>query len=672
LRQLLIAAIVGATVAAVGAASAHGAGWRPALEVAGPYEARTGSCTTCSRALDMASLAMRPNGDATVIWSIGTVGATGSGTVRVSDRPLGGAWSAPTTLSTTAAETADARVAVAANGDAAAIWRQRIGAYDVAQVSTRPLGGSWSAPETIGSATINADDVRIGIDAAGAAVAAWSEGSNDPAGTANYRTRPAGGAWSITQTYAAPRTFDLNLAVNEAGAASIIWTEEDVNGFKTSFVDRPAGGAFGPEKQSGYYGARLDANVALDTAGNRFAVRAAQPPPGADWKPQVSFMQAGQTASTVQDLDGASPGKVMDVTVSTDAQGNALAAWEREVGTGPGTSIDIRYSMRPAGGSFGQAATLVSEAGRSTDVSMLMNAAGDAIAVWLRNVKLDEPPGPLVAAERPSGGAWTAPHVLTGPGAVDDPRLSFDGLGYATAVFPMDDGTSLRLLSAVYDPVPPVLNSLNIPATATAGRPASFSVSPTDAWTAAPASHWDFGDGQSADGASVSHAYAAPGQYAVTVTATDETANSSSASGMVQVGPAPPAAPTPTPLKLTLVSRSVKSGAAVLTLKCQGPAGATCHGQARLSVVKRLRGNKVLGLSAAVKVRKKRVALARKNVVVGAGKTMTVRVPLGRAGKKLLRGFRKVPARLNVVQTDTARPVVVATGKLAFKGKKKK
>lgn len=60
-----------------------------------------------------------------------------------------------------------------------------------------------------------------------------------------------------------------------------------------------------------------------------------------------------------------------------------------------------------------------------------------------------------------------------------------------------------------------------MPASATAGRPASFAVSPFDDWSALGATSWSFGDGATATGAGVSPTYAAPGTYTVVVRSAD-------------------------------------------------------------------------------------------------------------------------------------------------------
>ena len=91
--------------------------------------------------------------------------------------------------------------------------------------------------------------------------------------------------------------------------------------------------------------------------------------------------------------------------------------------------------------------------------------------------------------------------------------------------------------SADLAPTGPVLTNLQVPAKATVGVKASFSVSPR-AWNAPPAGLplWKFGDGTSTTGAQVGHTFGATGMSTVSVAQRDAAGNVSTSSGKVSVG----------------------------------------------------------------------------------------------------------------------------------------
>jgi PKD domain len=72
---------------------------------------------------------------------------------------------------------------------------------------------------------------------------------------------------------------------------------------------------------------------------------------------------------------------------------------------------------------------------------------------------------------------------------------------------------------------------------ATAGLPVSFSATASDLFSAVAPMTWSFGDGASGTGGTLTHRYAKPGTYTVTVTATDAVGNATSASREIAVAP---------------------------------------------------------------------------------------------------------------------------------------
>jgi PKD repeat protein len=101
----------------------------------------------------------------------------------------------------------------------------------------------------------------------------------------------------------------------------------------------------------------------------------------------------------------------------------------------------------------------------------------------------------------------------------------------------------------------------------------------TDRWSGATLS-WNFGDGATATGVALSHAYGAPGVYTVTTTATDGAGNPASTTRTIQISNPPPrilvslsfrcgASDTATTLTSFTVKR-IPSGS-TLTVSCEPP-----------------------------------------------------------------------------------------------------
>jgi hypothetical protein len=111
-----------------------------------------------------------------------------------------------------------------------------------------------------------------------------------------------------------------------------------------------------------------------------------------------------------------------------------------------------------------------------------------------------------------ASGSYTATDVLRG-GAV--PIES----GALTLTLPPHSVRMLKLIDTSVSEATPVFDA-HSPETAQAGSLVEFHATAANADAPVLQYHWDFGDGVSADGVDVSHAYTHSGQYTVTTTAT--------------------------------------------------------------------------------------------------------------------------------------------------------
>ncbi|MDO8188691.1 HtaA domain-containing protein [Conexibacter sp. JD483] len=308
------------------------------------------------------SLALDPDGQATVVWrSVATVdGAdtTEAWTATRSD----GRWSTATALSAAGATiTADPSVLVDATGTATAAWAENC----VVQVATRPARGSWSAPrelwrDTTGTCALYriATPVALGADRSGRVTAAWQAGHRLSVDDARPRRILAAARgisptsdWSAPTTLASVTTSALggpSLAVDVDGRALAAWSE---NGAGARAATRPAGSdpavawnatatlssAGTPLLDSAYdgHGRGVVAFATPDLGDGRSLVQVARAS-AAD-----GALQPAQTVATLPDgvYSAAAP------ALALDDEGAAVVAWTQSTASG-----FAAYASRAAAG----------------------------------------------------------------------------------------------------------------------------------------------------------------------------------------------------------------------------------------------------------------------------------------------------------------------------------
>jgi hypothetical protein len=90
-----------------------------------------------------------------------------------------------------------------------------------------------------------------------------------------------------------------------------------------------------------------------------------------------------------------------------------------------------------------------------------------------------------------------------------------------------------------------------------------------------------------------------------------------------------------------------------VTFACNGVPGQTCPITLELTVTETVRGSKVIAVSAAkrkAKAKRRTVIVGRAATNLSAGHRTTLKVSLNKTGKRLLRKYRKLKARLLVIE----------------------
>jgi len=643
---LAAAALACAALAAPGAAGAAPA-WLPAVGL-----------TAATSTATAPQVAVGPQGDATAIWY--RYAATTS-VVESAERPAGApAWHAPTTVSVGPLQAVAPQVAVDAQGTATAVWWDSNGASPATtavRAATRPVGGAWTAsvPLSTGGAV---EDPHVAVDARGDAVAVWRGYDQSYVITAAFR--PAGGAWQapvvLSTDAASSYAATPKVAIDAAGDAVAVWYRSTGGSHLViQAAKRPAGGAWQPPVDLS--SASLDAGlpgIAVAPSGDAVAV----------WEAEESGVYVVQAAS-MPALSGvwqvpvnlsATGAESAGVQVAVDAAGRAHAIWTWNDGVGTA----VQTASRPAGGAW-SAPTNLSDPGRyAMDPAVAVDPTGDVAASWADydgTHYIDQ------GAAQPAGGGWSAPADLSASGAdAAHSQVAIDAQGDAVALWVRAETSGAApVQAAAYDAAGPALNGLAIPATAVAGQPVAFAVSPLDAWSTLGATTWSFGDGGSAVGASTTHTFAAAGTYAVTLTGTDALGNATHATGTISVAPAAPAAPGPpstpgpptaiapptaAPLTLTHAAESHKTWRRTKSAKHKQQAVGTTFSftldhaaTVSLAFTQRLAGRKAAkGKCVAQTARNRHAAACTRTVAKG---TLTAK---GKAGKNTI-AFKGIVSR---------------------------
>jgi hypothetical protein len=487
-------------------------------------------------------------GNAVAVWN-GNDGAN-EYLVQAAFRPAGGAWQTPVRLSLYGQEAREPSVAFDGQGNAVAVWEAYNGVTFVVEAAFRPVGGAWQAPVYLSPEEIpGTAHPQVAFDEQGDAIAVWNRGGPF-GGDVQAAFRPVGRVWQ-TPVNISEMGEEPQVAFDRQGDALAVWKHYDGSNYIVQTAFKSAGGVWQPPVNASEAGETAEGpRVAFDGEGNATVVwrrwtdgifsyrivQAAFKPVDGAWQAPVNITGAANELD--QPENAGEPG------IAVDGQGNAIAVWAWEFG-----SPVIQAAFRPAGGAW-QAPVNISEKGASSP-QVAFNGQGDALAIWE-----DYDGGNYIvqSAFRPAGGAWQTPVALSDEahGAYDT-QIAVDGQGDAVAAWTGEDG----IQGAGYVAAGPLLNGLSIPTTGIVGQPVSFSVAPFDVWSVLGETSWSFGDGASASGPSVTHAYARAGTYGVTLNSADMLGNATSASGKVTIAPAPPTSTPSTPAPTSALFTSV-------------------------------------------------------------------------------------------------------------------
>lgn len=484
-----------------------------------------------------------------VVAAWGRKTASGS-VIEVAERPAGGSFTV-TPLQNGPELAGDTALAVNASGAAVLAWTRQTADMKV-WVSRRPAGGHFGAPVVIGSAAgADALSPEVDINDGGDIIVVWRQNIGGETIFAAYR--PAGGDFSAAQPVSTTDTWNQEpvVALANDGKATIVWSHWNGSLNIGKARVRAADGTLGTQRDlsgSQPTGGAVYPDVDVDAAGNAVAVWSHCRAPCSDISngpfdvEGASRLAAADTWAPFAPFGtGPAPYGNLDPQVAVDKAGNAVAVW-----IAPNRSV--QSASRAAGGGFGTPQTGIS-APFAEGIRLAMDSQGNAVALWVRRDGaggsgfLGACPCRIEAAAKPVGGVFGAVQTISSDLDSHAASLGVDGQGNALAVWAFDDpalpeGTDTVVQAAGYDAAPPTLPAPSVPATAFVGDAVSFSAAPIDVWSSASVG-WEFGDGQTGAGTSLSHVFGSPGVFSVKATATDTVGNSASKSSTISVSAKP-------------------------------------------------------------------------------------------------------------------------------------
>jgi hypothetical protein len=316
-------------------------------------------------------LAVDSTGLVTAIWSRSNGGTY---IIQSSTRPRGGTWSAPVDLSTTGSNAWNPQVTVDSTGLATAVWDRFVSTHQRIQVSTRPRGGTWSAPVDLSPAGQNAGDGQVVVDSDGLVTAIWTR--NNVIQASNL---PRGGTWSapvdISSVSPGRTASHPQLTVDSGGRAIAIW--KGTNGSFNRVVQSSSslsGGAWSNPSDVSINNPFFP-QVTVDS--NGLATVAWSFDDGDIHIIQSSTSLNGASWSTPVNLNAIADARELKLGVSAD--GLVTAVYSLLFGN------RIQSSTSLNGASWSTPVNLSNEGGSAEGQQVTVDANGVATAIWYRS-----------------------------------------------------------------------------------------------------------------------------------------------------------------------------------------------------------------------------------------------------------------------------------------------
>lgn len=364
--------------------------------------------------------------------------------------PDSGSWGAEQAVESQGNDALQPKVAIDANGNAIAVWKQSSGGrYDL-WANRYEAGTGWGTPQLLENLDFgNVDQPDIAFDANGNALVAWWElgAANKANIMAAYYTAGVGwGAATLLEYDDRGDATTPKVAFDGEGNALVVWFQYDGSRYYVwSNRYTPSVGWAGADilqsnlAQSGYY-----PELAMTADGDAVAFwqQLDNSLTGTMWSNRYTAGVGWGVAEQVWNP----PGDAYSHDVATDAAGNAIAVW----GVRENALYSLWYSRYDTVAGWSTPALLESQNNANVYYPRLvMDDAGNAMVVWIQGSgNLHS----LWARHYAVGSGWGAAQLIEADdtGGVSPPQLAMDASGNVLVVWQQYNGSVYNIWSNRY------------------------------------------------------------------------------------------------------------------------------------------------------------------------------------------------------------------------------
>jgi hypothetical protein len=332
--------------------------------------------------------------------------------------------------------------------------------------------GVWLPPQDLSAPGRDATNPTVAMADSGSTTALWEKDNTKDAGFHGEAVLREPGQQFSPPAELVPGVNEPQLEMTGGGEAVAVWKRlvnlTPPGNHAIQVATRPPGGAFGPpvnavELPPGVFPNALQ--MALNDAGD-VAIAWIRPDPGSAVDNDATFVEA-----TVGHAGGAfsAPEHVsmeikppieeeeegektflhlnaVEPSVAIDPAGDVVVIWRYF----DGTDRVIEAAERPAGGSFSEPEVISSSGVDSSDAEVAMDGSGNAIAVW---EEFGTTESVVKASLRPPGGEFEGAEDLSETGKSSfGPEIAMTPGGLATAVWTLAEPSGLSIQTSSRPP----------------------------------------------------------------------------------------------------------------------------------------------------------------------------------------------------------------------------